>query len=70
MADSDFNSVKPVENLPTVAALNSTGQRQERRRRQNPRRQEATPRARQSEEDDQKKPSGPQDDGHMIDYCA
>jgi len=70
MADSDFNSVKPVENLTNVAALNSTGQRQERRRRQNARSGESVPHEAPADDAAGKEPSNPKDDGHTIDYCA
>ncbi|MCX5645709.1 MAG: hypothetical protein NTZ17_13690 [Phycisphaerae bacterium] len=70
MADSDFNTIKPVENLHNVAALTPTGQHQQRKRRQNPPRQGQVPREGQADETQEQQTPGRDGDSHTIDYCA
>ena len=70
MADSDFNTIKPVENLHNVAGLTPAGQHQERKRRQNPPRQGQTPQEDQADETQNQQTPGHDEDSHTIDYCA
>ena len=70
MADSDFNTIKPVENLHNLAALAPTGQHQERKRRQNPPRQGQVPQEDPAAETQEQPTPGHDDDSHTIDYCA
>jgi protein involved in polysaccharide export with SLBB domain len=69
MADSDFNTVKPVEGLQNVQGLTPTERRQERRRRQN---DQAKHHEESGEKHDEVEDNTTFDDGqdHMIDYCA
>lgn len=70
MADSDFNTIKPVENLHNLAALAPTGQQQERKRRQNPPRRGQVPQEDQADKAQEQQTPGRGDDAHTIDYCA
>lgn len=70
MADSDFNAIKPVENLRNVAALTPTGQHRERKRRQNLPRQGPLSQEGQADETPEQQTPGHNDDSHTIDYCA
>jgi hypothetical protein len=70
MADSDFSTVKPVENLQNVASLTPTGQRQERKRRQSPARRGREPGETQPHSATDKPASESDGDVHAIDYCA
>jgi hypothetical protein len=67
MADSDFDTIQPVESLHTVQGLTAAKDREERRRRQ---RTLAEPRepSKQKEQDKEKTPSD--GESHTIDYCA
>ena len=70
MADRDFNAIKPEENLPTVAGLKPTSQRQERKRRQNAPRRDRPPDEARMADDTHGQTSRDDGDGHAIDYCA
>ena len=70
MADSDFNTITPVENLHNLAALTPTGQQQERKRRQNPPRRGRAPQEDQANKTPEPQTPGHSDDSHRIDYCA
>ena len=69
MADSDFNTIKPVESLQNIQGLDPAARRQGRNRRQNGQAG--------NHEEPPKKPDDTEDratldDGqsHTIDYCA
>ena len=66
MTDNDFNTIKAVENLPTVAGLTPTGQRQERKRRPTPPRRDQD----SGETPPDKAATERDTDSHKIDYCA
>jgi len=69
MADNDFNTVKPIENLQTIQGLKPVERRQERRRRRDGQAaRHKEPEKTQDQTEDRPKP----DDGqsHEIDYCA
>ena len=70
MADSDFNTIKPVENLHNLAALTPTRQQQERKRRQNPPRRGPAPQEEQADRTPDQQTPARSDDSHTIDYCA
>ena len=70
MANSDFNTIKPVENLQNVAGLTPTGQQQERKRRQNPTRRGQEPREMPPDKAKEEQTPGQDRDSHTIDYCA
>lgn len=69
MADSDFNTVKPVESLQNVQGLTPTSRRQERRRRQDG---QAGRHEEPEDKHEQIDDTPVLDDGqdHAIDYCA
>jgi len=69
MADNDFSTIKPVENLQNVAGLTPTGQRQERKRRQNPLRSGREPGGKPDKAEQEETPER-DDDSHTIDYRA
>jgi hypothetical protein len=70
MANSDFNTIKPVENLQNVAGLTPTGQRQERKRRQNPPRRGQERQGMPPDKAQEEQAPGRDSDSHTIDYCA
>jgi hypothetical protein len=70
MANSDFNTIKPVENLPNVAGLTPTGQKKEQKRRQNPPRQGQEPQETPPDAAEEEQTPGGDRDSHTIDYCA
>jgi len=69
MADSDFNTVKPVESLHNVQGLTPTTRRQERKRSQNG---QAEHHEEPEENQEEAQENATLDDGqnHAIDYCA
>jgi hypothetical protein len=70
MADNDFNTIRPVENLPNVSHLTPTGQPQERKRRQNPPRRDQGTRAALPGTTEEEQAQEHPDDSHTIDYRA
>jgi len=74
MTDSDFNSIKPVENPHSVHSLTPAQQREEQKRRPKPSKQQ--PEQQQQPEDGSQSKSSEEttpgrcDDPHRIDYCA
>jgi hypothetical protein len=70
MANSDFNTIQPVENLQNVAGLTPTGQQQERKRRQNPLRRGREPQETPPDKAKDEQTPGHDSDSHRIDYCA
>lgn len=69
MTDSDFNLIKPVENLHSVQSLAPAKQQQERKRRNRPEQpQEAGEEP--LTETSQEQACDPDDDPHEIDYRA
>jgi len=69
MTDSDFNLIVPVENLQSIQALTSTGERQERKRRQKTTEQHEPDEEPQKQTPQEQAPK-PSDGSHAIDYCA
>lgn len=75
MTDSDFNYIKPVENLHSVHSLSPAQEREEQKRRQKQQQQARAPQPQQPTEQPPKEepPTGTpdqQDDSRRIDYCA
>ncbi len=70
MTENDFSTIKPVENLPNVAGLTPTGQRQERKRRPNAPRPSQKPDAKSVDEAAEQETPERDQDVHMIDYRA
>ncbi|MEN6576835.1 MAG: hypothetical protein ABFD90_10875 [Phycisphaerales bacterium] len=75
MTDSDFNYIKPVENLHSVHSLTPAQERGEQKRRQKPQRK--PPQQQQQPSEDKPPNETPQgstpdqhNDPHRIDYCA
>jgi len=78
MADSDYNAIKPVENLQNIAGLNPVKDREQRKRRQNlhtahkDKRKSAEGEMNESvaSENRNSEPADDKNDAHSIDYCA
>ena len=69
MADSDFNTIKPVDSLQSIQGLTPAERRQERKNRQKP---QGKHHEKPEEEQDSSKEQETSGDGqaHSIDYCA
>ena len=70
MTDSDFNYIKPVENLHSVQSLTPARQNEERKRRQKPPGQQEQPGDQPTNETPQEPTPDQNTDLHKIDYCA
>ena len=74
MADSNYDLIKPVENLQNVGGLTPVQQQKERKRRRNPQQQNpeeyAEDLTESVEENLDQEAAQNQSDGHSIDYCA
>ncbi len=74
MADSNYNMIKPVENLQNVGSLTPVNQRKEKKQRRNPQEQNQEEGEQELNESveknaaDQAPENGPNQ--HSIDYCA
>lgn len=70
MADSDYNTIKPVESLQTIQGVAPARRRQERKRQQNA--QDKHQQETETERDDAEASEAihNDDDPHSIDYCA
>ncbi len=69
MANSDYNIIKPVENLQTVGSLTPANKQNEKKRRQNTQQQEQQP-GEPGEADRDNEAAKAQPDRPSIDYCA
>ena len=73
MTDSDFNFIKPVDNLHNVQSLTPAQQREERKRRQRPQPkspQQQEPKEQPVDEPPREQASDRNDSPHEIDYRA
>ena len=70
MADSDYNTIQPIEGLQNVLGIAPTEQQQQQRRKnaQEKRRQHSQPA--QDEKAGEKTSQDNQDESHLIDYRA
>lgn len=73
MADNNYNMIKPVESLQTIAGLTPVKQREERNRQKNRKQQdrdhEQTPEE-EFEAETENEARLPEGDSNSIDYCA
>jgi hypothetical protein len=70
MANSDYNIIKPVENLQTVGSLTPANKQNEKKRRQNTQQQEQQQPGESGEADRDNKAAKGQPDRPSVDYCA
>ena len=70
MADSDYNIIKPVENLQTVGSLTPVNKQNEKKRSQNPQQQKNRQPGESVEADRDNEAAKDRPDRPSIDYCA
>lgn len=72
MTDSDFNSIKPVDNLHNIQGLTPAQQQKERKRQQRQQKQPSPQETKQepANEAPEEQATDGSESPHKIDYCA